>query len=207
MSEDNLSPYASLYAQQPAAPQPVYYAAPTLGSLDLPYPGAGPILAVKRMYQNYAKFSGRASRSEYWWGNIVVGVASCVLIFVGIVLGYVLGGGGFDEYGVEQPGPAVIPFFILVLLLNLASIVPTIALTVRRLHDGGFSGLWYLVNFVPYVGSFVIFVLAVLPSKPEGMRYDRVTSVPQGYAPPAQSSPYAPLPPQTYGQRPPTPGV
>ena len=63
----------------------------------------------------------------------------------------------------------------------LGLVVPSIAITVRRLHDGGFSGLLYLINFVPYIGSLAILVLTILPSKPEGARYDRRPAGPGYY--------------------------
>ena len=220
MSEDNFSPYASLFTNQPdatpGAPSPAPTPQTQLGrrldvdSLDLPLYGAGPIVAIKRFYQNYATFSGRASRSEYWWANVILFLAVSIIFGVGIALGYTLGGGVTDEYGLQQPGPAFLPFFIIGGLLNLASIVPAIAISVRRLHDGGFSGLWYLVNFVPYIGSLVLLVFFILPPKPAGARFDRVAGVTPGYAQPQQApfAQYAPLPPQPYGrQQPPTPGV
>ena len=67
------------------------------------------------------------------------------------------------------------------MLAFLAIAVPSIAVTVRRLHDAGFSGWLYLVNLVPYVGGLVILVLTILPSKPEGARFDRHQAGPGYY--------------------------
>ena len=165
---------------------------PTLDPLDLPYPGAGFGLAVKRFYQNYAKFSGRASRSEFWWVQLFFILTSVVLAGGGIALGFTWGSTYID--GEAQPGPLFYPFVILLTLLNLASIIPMIALTVRRLHDGGFSGLWYLISFVPYIGSFVLLVFAVLPSKREGARFDKDGGQ-SSFAPIAQWAPITPAMP------------
>jgi len=182
--------------------------------LDLPYLGAGPITAVKRFYQNYAKFSGRASRSEYWWFTLVYFIAIGLILGIGITLGAATG--TTDSAGELQPGPAFLPFALLFLLLALANIVPSIALTVRRLHDANFSGLLYLINFVPYLGSLVLTVLNIFPSNPLGARFDAPGAGGQYPAQPYQNqtsaTPYTQqAPPAAYGQpgppTPPTPPV
>jgi len=138
--------------------------------LDLPVPGAGPIRAVSRFYLNYATFSGRASRSEYWWAIAALAVGTGVLTGAGVALGVATG--ETTLRGEFIPGGGMIPFLVLSGLLTLASIVPGIAVGVRRLHDANFTGLLYLITLVPYVGSFALLVLLALPSKPEGARFD-----------------------------------
>ena len=194
MSDNGVPPYVPFQGGPTAAPQGSYNpAGPAVGSLDLPLYGAGPIVAVKRFYQSYAKFSGRASRSEFWWSSLMLFVAWFVLGGAGLALGYATG--YTDSAGELQPGLAAFPFLIILFLLYLASIVPSIAISVRRLHDAGFSGLLYLITFVPYVGSFVLLIFFILPSKPEGARFDRINGMVPAYA-----QPYAPLPPQQYLQ-------
>jgi uncharacterized membrane protein YhaH (DUF805 family) len=152
--------------------------------LDKPLYGAGPVRAVKRFYQNYATFSGRASRSEYWWVALFFFLASGVLLGLGIALGAAT---STTSYGGEtQPGPGLLPFGILLLVLMLASILPGIAVTVRRLHDANYSGLLYLLTFIPYLGGLAILVLNALPSNPQGARFDAGAPA-QGS--PAQGSP------------------
>ena len=56
--------------------QPPYTAGGAVPPLELPYYGAPPVEAVKRVFQKYAVFSGRASRSEYWWWALASAVAS-----------------------------------------------------------------------------------------------------------------------------------
>jgi uncharacterized membrane protein YhaH (DUF805 family) len=171
--------------------------------LDQPYVGVGPITAVKRFYQNYARFSGRASRSEYWWFTLVY---LLVLGVLGVLAGVLGAATGTTDYtGAVQPGPAFAPFAILLLLITLANIVPSIALTVRRLHDANFSGLLYLVNFVPYLGSLVLVVLNILPSNPLGARFDAPGS--GGPAQPYQNQTSATPYTQQGPPAPPTPPV
>ena len=168
---------------------------PAQHPLDQPYVGVGPITAVKRFYQNYARFSGRASRSEYWWFTLVYLVVLGVLGVLAGVIG--VSTGTRDAYGEVQPGIGFLPFALLLLLITLANLVPSIALTVRRLHDANFSGLLYLINFVPYLGSLVLVVLNIFPSNPLGARFDAPGSGGQYPQQPYQNqTSAAPYPPQ-----------
>jgi uncharacterized membrane protein YhaH (DUF805 family) len=138
--------------------------------LDEPHYGIGPVAAIGRFFRKYATFSGRASRSEYWWVALVFFVLYLVLGIAAFGAGIATGRERFD--GTVEPGIGLLPFALLLVLLSLASIVPNIALSVRRLHDANFSGLLYLITFVPYLGSFALIVFAALPSNPLGERYD-----------------------------------
>ena len=66
-----------------------------------------------------------------------------------------------DETGIET-GPGVYLTVILVIVFLFAHFIPTIALTVRRLHDTGKSGWWYLIVLVPYLGNFIIFIFTLI---------------------------------------------
>ena len=149
-------------------PQPAYSnAAP----LSAPLYGASLGDAVRRFFGKYATFTGRASRSEYWWWALVAFVVISVLE----ILAFVTGGPATisaDGTSVEGPGAGYIIFSIILLIWSLATLVPSIALLVRRLHDGNFSGFFAFLALVPFVGGIIILVLALLPSKPEGARFD-----------------------------------
>ena len=58
--------------------------------------------------------------------------------------------------------------------------MPSIAISVRRLHDGNFSGFLYLLHLIPYLGSLIVLILTILPSNPFGARFDESAT---GYAP------------------------
>jgi uncharacterized membrane protein YhaH (DUF805 family) len=167
-------PYAQSYGQggygQPAWPAQ-QGGTPTL---DQPWYGIGPVDAVKRAFQKYARFDGRASRSEYWWFVLATSILS-LIVFIPASLISAASGNGSD------PSAGAVILLLIGLLVLLAVIVPSIAVTVRRLHDAGFSGLLYLLNFVPYIGSLAVLVLTILPSKPEGARYDRRPAGPAYY--------------------------
>ncbi|GAA1822338.1 DUF805 domain-containing protein [Microlunatus capsulatus] len=166
-------PYGQNPYQQNAYGQPDYGSAwpaqqggtPTL---DQPWYGIGPVDAVKRAFQKYARFDGRASRSEYWWFTLAYTIVGLLLYVPFLVSVGVASENGSSDF---PAGAAVI--LVIGILVFLATIVPSIAVAVRRLHDGGFSGWLYLLSLVPSVGGIVVLVLMVLPSKPEGARYDR----------------------------------
>ena len=142
--------------------------------------------AKRPIVEKYADFSGRAPRAEYWWYALAIVVAALVLSVIESMTG--LKGMVFGIYGP------------LTALLWLATIVPGIAVGVRRLHDTNGSG-WWLLLFVPYmiitimmaraaaggnmgaIGGFgllslvglalsiVLIVFMVLPSNPGQNRY------------------------------------
>lgn len=95
-----------------------------------------PIDWAKRPLQKYADFSGRAPRAEYWWFVLAIIVAFVVLTIVESML-------GINRMVMGVYGP-------LVVLLWLATLVPQIAVAVRRLHDTNRSGWWLLIVAIPY---------------------------------------------------------
>jgi uncharacterized membrane protein YhaH (DUF805 family) len=144
--------------------------APASPPLDEPHYRIGPVGAVSRFFRKYATFSGRAGRAEYWWASLFIGLVYLVLSLGGLAAGMATGQERYD--GSVDPGIGLLPFAILLLVFVLACVVPGIALVVRRLHDANFSGLLYLINFVPYVGGLALCVFALLPPNPLGARYD-----------------------------------
>ena len=175
------SPYgsASPYGAQGTVAQPLYATPVPLGPdgsvpLWAPHYDAGPVVAVKRFFQKYATFSGRASRAEYWWAVLANSVLWAVL-GVGSLLAGTAGSTTYPD-GTSDPGPGFYPFVAIFTVLLLGTIVPWLALGVRRLHDVDLSGLLILLNFVPYLGGLVVFILSLLGPKPGGARFDRPTS-------------------------------
>jgi len=101
------------------------------------------------VFQKYTDFDGRASRREFWLfqlANIIIMLGIAVLFFI-----------------IPQAWPVVLALYI---LYFVAIIIPSISVTVRRLHDISKSGWWILVSFVPYVGSIILLIFEVLPSTP-----------------------------------------
>lgn len=97
----------------------------------------------------YAEFNGRARRKEYWMFCLF----TCI---IGVVLGILL-----LLLLAISPTVAIIAY-ILMVLFSLALIVPSLALTVRRLHDTNKSGWFWFINFVPAVGGLIMLYFMIL---------------------------------------------
>ncbi len=101
----------------------------------------------KALAQNYCNFSGRASRSEYWWYALFT-------MILGVVIGFVLGifGAGSTAVSVIQG------------LVSLALLLPGLGLCVRRLHDISKSGWWIFISLVPLLGAILLIIWFCKPS-------------------------------------------
>ena len=133
-----------------------------------PHYGASFPVATKRFFKKYATFSGRASRSEYWWWTLAA-------VAVSIVLNIIIGAGSTSSSLGSTPelGPAAIFGYVLLGIWGLATFVPSLALSVRRLHDGNFSGWLLLLMLIPFLGAIAVLVFMILPSNPAGQRFDQ----------------------------------
>lgn len=131
----------------------------------------------------YFEFSGRSSRAQYWLFFLVQLPLFCVAIAIDYRLG------GFAH--LRHPK---LPF---TLFVSFVHAVPALALSVRRLHDIGKSGGWYLINFLPF-GSLVLLVWACRASEPGRNVYDEpeTTSYLSRYAPQASLPRYSTIPRQ-----------
>lgn len=108
-------------------------------------------------WQRAADFSGRSRRKEYWYFHLF---NSIVMIFL------VLFAAAFSDQG----KPAPIPFGLMV-IYAVVLFVPSLAVTIRRLHDIGRSGYWYFIGFVPILGGIILFVFTLLDSEPQRNEY------------------------------------
>ena len=106
--------------------------------------------------KQYAVFTGRASRTEYWMFflfNLIIAIA------IGVIEG-ILG----------IPG-------IIGIIYSLAVLVPAIAVGVRRLHDTDKTGWWLLIGLIPLIGLIVLIVFLVQPSTQGDNQYGSVPVV------------------------------
>jgi uncharacterized membrane protein YhaH (DUF805 family) len=102
--------------------------------------------------KKYADFSGRASRTEFWMFTLVSIVIELVLTFIDYHTGMLNVATGLG---------------VLSGIYALAVLLPSIAVTARRLHDTSRSGWWMLINLIPVLGFLVLLVFLVLDSTPE----------------------------------------
>jgi uncharacterized membrane protein YhaH (DUF805 family) len=139
-----------------------------------------PFRALFLGFRQYVNFRGRASRSEYWWWTMWTNIATVGVVSIFIIEGASRGFGtrpectslndGFrntcESSGVFWTGVALSIAFIVLLI---AMVLPTLAVLVRRLHDGGFSGLLALLLLGGFIAgvliNIAIWVLACFPTK------------------------------------------
>jgi len=107
---------------------------------------------LKVLKERYATFSGRARRKEFWYFVLFSFLVSLVLNAIDLAIG--------------TSG-------ILGLIYSLAVLIPSLAVSVRRLHDTGRSGWWVLIGLVPLIGLVLIVFLAA-GSQPEDNQYGPV---------------------------------
>lgn len=101
--------------------------------------------------KKYAVFGGRARRAEYWYFVLFTIIISIALTLIGSLIG--------DGKN------------ILAGIYGLAVLIPSLAVSVRRLHDVGKSGWMILICLIPLVGAIWLFVLTVLDSDPGANKY------------------------------------
>ena len=98
-----------------------------------------------KVLKNYVGFEGRARRMEYWMFMLV----NLVIVLVIRMLENLLGIEGAIGF-----------------IYSLAILIPSIAVSIRRLHDTGRSGWWILIGFVPVIGILVLLVFYCLDGEP-----------------------------------------
>lgn len=154
--------------------------------LNRPLYGAGFGDAIKRFFKNYTNFKGRASRSEYWWAQlflVLLQLIPTIIYIIGVSItvattasnisvdsaGNVTSMGGAED---AVGGVALIAVgLILMGIIGLAVLIPSLAIAWRRLHDANFAGPFWFLSLTS-VGSIIVLVFTLLPSRPEGRRFD-----------------------------------
>lgn len=137
----------------------------------------------RNLTTNYANFSGRARRKEYW-GYVLF----WFLLFLVISIGGLIADGALGNLDFGGTGDAPIVTGGLCGLFVLATLLPGLGLTVRRLHDIGLSGWFYLLVFIPSIGSLIILVFTLIPTQLRDNKWGPVPAgitIPPSYPPPA----------------------
>ena len=106
--------------------------------------------------KQYATFEGRARRKEYWY---------FVLFYVLVYLVLAAVDGLTGTYNADAGVGLLSGLYV------LATFLPSLAVTVRRLHDTDRSGWWVLINVVPVIGGIVLLVFMCLDSQPGANRF------------------------------------
>ena len=112
--------------------------------------------ALRSFWTRYRDFKGRSRRSEYWFIQLFLVVTNIAVAIIDLALM----GWDVDRFIANGGGGIVGLVWILV------TIVPALAVLVRRLHDTGKSGWWALIGLLPLVGAIVLLVFTVTDSSP-----------------------------------------
>ncbi|MEN3978572.1 DUF805 domain-containing protein [Acinetobacter sp. CWB-B33] len=96
--------------------------------------------------KNYANFTGRARRKEFWFFALV----QFIILIIAQIIDSIIG-----------------TDFVLYGLVALALFIPSLAVSVRRLHDINKSGWWYLIALIPLIGGILLIVWFATETKPE----------------------------------------
>ncbi len=102
--------------------------------------------AIKVGLNKFADFNGRATKAEYWWFFLFSVIVNAVANCIPFV--------GW--------------------LISLAVLVPTLAVSWRRMHDTGKAGGWWFINFIPLVGFIIWIIWAIKDSEPAANRFGAV---------------------------------
>ncbi|MGA2777704.1 MAG: DUF805 domain-containing protein [Steroidobacteraceae bacterium] len=100
--------------------------------------------AIKTCFNKYVDFSGRAKRPEYWWYALFVFLVSIAIS------------------AVSRPASG---------LFSLVTLLPSLAVAARRLHDTDRSGWWQLLWFIPVIGWIIMLIFLVTEGQPGDNEY------------------------------------
>jgi uncharacterized membrane protein YhaH (DUF805 family) len=109
-----------------------------------------------KVLKDYAVFSGRASRQEYWFFILISFVVSLILALLDQATGTFNSNSGVGLLGA---------------IYGLAIFIPSLAVSARRLHDTDRSGWWLLISLIPLIGVIVLIVFLVQDSNPDDNQY------------------------------------
>ena len=123
------------------------------------------INAYKNFFKNYAEFTGRSTRPDFWWvwlGNLILSIPFWIIYFYIVYFSTVM-----DSVS-DSASEATFMVFGLVAIIYavfyLAILVPTLALSVRRLRDAGFHWAFIFLRFAP-MGGIALLILFAMPTK------------------------------------------
>jgi uncharacterized membrane protein YhaH (DUF805 family) len=107
--------------------------------------------AVSSVFSQYATFSGRARRAEYWWWVLF----QIIVLTLALIIDNALGLRVTNESSAVTIG-------WLYLIAALVFVIPSIAVTFRRLHDTDRSGWWWLLALLCGIGAIILFVFCLI---------------------------------------------
>ena len=133
---------------------------------------------LEPLTSKYFQFSGRAPRREFWYFILFTIILSFLFAKVGEILGlfYMI---PMNIPSVSETGEMTnmvqdIPLNLAQMGFGLATFIPSLAIAIRRLHDIGKSGWWYLIVLIPLIGALVLLAFFVMGSQQSENKYGEV---------------------------------
>ena len=123
------------------------------------------INAYKKFFKNYAEFTGRSTRPDFWWvwlGNFILSIPFWIIYFYVLYFSTVMV--SVSDSASEAAFMVLGLVVIIYAVFYLAILVPTIALSVRRLRDAGFHWAFIFLRFAP-MGGIALMILHAMPTK------------------------------------------
>ena len=120
------------------------------------------IEAYKKFWRGYVDFEGRSTRSDYWFAYLVNALITwCLYILVAVV--------GIIASSIGSSALAIISLILglIMWVYTIGAFLPGLAVTVRRLHDAGYTWPYIFTIFIPFVGWIILLVLLCKPTKVE----------------------------------------
>ena len=115
-------------------------------------------------FKQYAEFSGRSRRRDYWMFiliHTIITIVVTLVAFIGIMIGILLVSGALWIAGVSYYGSLILLF-----VYYAATLIPSLAIATRRLHDIGYSGWYLLLLLIPIVGAIILLIFMIRGSQP-----------------------------------------
>lgn len=110
--------------------------------------------SIKTCYKKSFTIKGCASRSEYWWFALFMYLTMFAIIALAALIGAVFGLGD-DPIGIAG---------LILAIFMVASIPANFCVTIRRLHDAGYSGWYFCLGFIPSIGGLILLIFMLFDS-------------------------------------------
>lgn len=121
--------------------------------------------------RKYADFTGRARRIELWlFWLLLIGIQIVFSILIGLVAGPTAAVADPTDPFAVLNGPAK-ALYGLFFLMMLALLIPSLAVSIRRLHDTNRTGWWLLLGLIPFLGALVLLIFYLLDGTPGPNKY------------------------------------
>ena len=123
--------------------------------------------AISRAFSKYCCFTGRASRSEFWWFFLFSWL-------IGMICGF---GTGMFKIVINPNASDPLGESMFSIVIGLIFLLPSLGLAWRRLHDIGKGGGWYVIGLIPIIGQILLIIWFCRGSEPGDNRFGPVPNM------------------------------